>query len=136
VAWTAVQGSYATQAAVEAARAVPVPAAVSSELAAAALLQGITAHYLATTTHPVQPDETALVHAVAGGVGLLLTQVVKVRGGRVIGTTSTEEKAELARGVGADEVIGYEWFAERVRELTGDEGAAFVYELLAGRAAS
>jgi len=128
VAWTAAQGSYATQVVVEAGRAVPVPVAVSSELAAAALLQGITAHYLATTTHPVQPDETALVHAVAGGVGLLLTQVVKLRGGRVIGTTSTEEKAELARGVGADEVIGYEGFAERVRELTGGEGAAVVYD--------
>jgi NADPH2:quinone reductase len=128
VAWTAAQGSYAAQVVVEAARAVPVPAGVSSELAAAALLQGITAHYLATTTHPVQPGETALVHAVAGGVGLLLTQVVKLRGGRVIGTTSSEEKAELARGVGADEVIGYDGFADQVRELTGGEGAAVVYD--------
>jgi len=128
VAWTAAQGSYAEQVLVHAARAVSVPDSVTNELAAAALLQGITAHYLATTTHPVQPGETALVHAVAGGVGLLLAQVVKLRGGRVIGTTSSEEKAELARRMGADEVIGYKRFAERVREITRGEGVAVVYD--------
>jgi NADPH:quinone reductase len=128
VAWTAAQGSYATQVAVEAARSVSIPSAVSSELAAAALLQGITAHFLATSTHPVQPGETALVHAVAGGVGLLLAQVVKLRGARVIGTTSNDEKAGIARSVGVDEVIGYDGFAEEVRKLTGGRGAAVVYD--------
>jgi NADPH:quinone reductase len=128
VAWTGVQGSYAATAAIPAARAVPIPDAVSSEVAAAALLQGITAHYLATTTHAVRQGETALVHAVAGGVGLLLTQVIKLRGGRVIGTSSSDEKAALARRMGADEVIGYDGFAKQVRELTGGEGAAVVYD--------
>jgi NADPH:quinone reductase len=128
VAWTGVQGSYATRVSVPSARAVLVPDAVSSEIAAAALLQGITAHFLAKSTHDVQPGETALVHAVAGGVGLLLTQVIKLRGGRVIGTASSPQKAELARRMGADEVIGYDRFAERVRELTGGQGATVVYD--------
>jgi NADPH:quinone reductase len=128
VGWISAQGSYAEQVVVEAARAVPIPAAVSSELAAAALLQGMTAQYLATTTYPVQPGDTALVHAAAGGVGLLLTQVVELHGGRVIGTTSSEEKAQLARSAGADEVIGYDGFAERVRELTDDVGVPVVYD--------
>ena len=128
VGWSSAQGSYAEQVVVDAAKAVSVPAGVSSELAAAALLQGMTAHYLATSTYPVQPGDAALVHAAAGGVGLLLTQVVKLLGGRVIATTSSEEKAELARGAGADEVIGYDGFAERVRELTGGEGVAVVFD--------
>ncbi|MGH2817248.1 MAG: quinone oxidoreductase family protein [Actinomycetota bacterium] len=128
VAWSAGPGSYAEQVAVEAARAVPVPDGISSELAAAALLQGMTAQYLATSAYPVQPNDEVLVHAAAGGVGLLLTQIVKLRGGHVIGTTSTTDKAQLARGAGADEVIDYEGFAERVRELTGGEGAAVVYD--------
>ena len=104
------------------------PTAIATEVAAAALLQGMTAHYLATSTYPVQPGDTVIVHAAAGGVGLLLTQIVKLRGGRVIATTSSEEKAELARGAGADETIGYEGFAERARELTGGEGVAAVYD--------
>jgi NADPH2:quinone reductase len=128
VAWSAAPGSYAEQVAVDAGRAVPLTDGVSSELAAAALLQGMTAHYLATSTYPVQPGDAVLVHAAAGGVGLLLTQIVKMRGGRVIGTTSSDEKAQLARSEGADEVIGYEAFAERVRELTGGEGVAVVYD--------
>jgi len=128
VAWSAGPGSYAEQVAVEAARAVPVPDGISSQLAAAALLQGMTAQYLATSAYPVQPNDEVLVHAAAGGVGLLLTQIVKLRGGHVIGTTSTTDKAQLARGAGADEVIDYEGFAERVRELTGGEGAAVVYD--------
>jgi NADPH2:quinone reductase len=128
VGWTSAPGSYAEQVVVDAARAVPVPAGLSVELAAAALLQGMTAHYLATSTYPVQPGDAALVHAAAGGVGLLLTQVVKLRGGRVIATTSSEQKSQLARGAGADEVIGYDGFAQRVRELTGGEGAAVVYD--------
>ena len=128
VAWKAAPGSYAERAAVPKREAVPVPEGVSTELAAAALLQGTTAHYLATSTYPVEDGDTVLVHAAAGGVGQLLTQIVKLRGGRVIATTSTEEKAALAREAGADETIGYDGFAERVRELTGGEGAHVVYD--------
>jgi NADPH2:quinone reductase len=128
IAWSDAPGSYAQQVVVRADRAVPVPDGLSSELAAAALLQGMTAHYLATSTYPVPAGDDVLLHAAAGGVGLLLTQIVKQRGGRVIGTTSGEAKAELARSAGADEVIGYEGFANRVRELTGGERAAVVYD--------
>jgi NADPH:quinone reductase len=128
VGWVSAQGSYAEQVVVEAVRAVRVPDGASSELAAAALLQGMTAHYLATTTYPVQAGDDVLVHAAGGGVGLLLTQVVKMRGGRVIATTSSEEKERRARAAGADEVIRYEGFAERVRGLTGGEGVAVVYD--------
>jgi NADPH:quinone reductase len=128
VAWVSAPGSYAELVVVDSARAVPVPAAVSDEHAAAALLQGMTAHYLCSSTYPVKEGDTAVVHAASGGVGLLLTQMVTSRGGRVIGTTSTDEKAELARSAGADEVVGYEGFAARVRELTGGTGAAAVYD--------
>lgn len=128
VAWVSAPGSYAEQVAVDEDRAVPIPDGVSDELAAASLLQGITAHYLATSTHEVEDGENVLVHAAAGGVGLLLTQVVTMRGGRVIATTSSEEKAELARGAGAAEVIGYDGFAERVKELTSGVGVDVVYD--------
>jgi NADPH:quinone reductase len=128
VAWIDAPGSYAEQVVVDAARAVPVPAGVSSELAAAALLQGMTAQYLTTTTYAVMPGDDVLVHAVGGGVGLLLTQVVKMRGGRVIGTTSSSEKQQMARAAGADEVLAYEGFAERARDLTGGDGVAVVYD--------
>jgi NADPH:quinone reductase len=128
VAWMDAQGSYAEQVVVPAVRAVPVPAGVSSELAAAALLQGMTAQYLATTTYRVRPGDDVLLHAVGGGVGLLLTQVVKMRGGRVIGTTSSDEKEQRARTAGAADVIPYEGFAERTRELTGGDGVAVVYD--------
>ena len=128
VAWVAAPGSYAEQVAVDAERAVRVPDAISDDVAAAALLQGITAHYLTTSTHAVQRDENVLVHAAAGGVGLLLTQLITMRGGRVIGTTSTEEKAQLAREAGAAEAIGYGGFSERVAELTGGTGADVVYD--------
>jgi NADPH:quinone reductase len=128
VAWAAAPGSYAEQVVVDAQAAVPLPDGVSAELAAAALLQGMTAHYLAGATYPVQNGDAVLVHAGAGGVGLLLIQIVKRRGGRVIATTSTDEKAELARGAGADEAIGYEGFAERARALTGGDGVAVVYD--------
>ena len=128
VAWSAAPGSYAEQIAVEANLAVPVPDGMSTELAAASLLQGMTAQYLASTTYPVLPDDNVVVHAAAGGVGLLLTQIVAMRGGRVIATTSTDEKAQLARDAGANEVIGYEGFSERVRALTDGEGAAVVYD--------
>jgi NADPH:quinone reductase len=128
VAWNAVPGSYAEQIAAPRDRLVPVPDGVESELAAAALLQGMTAHYLAADSYPIEDGDWVLVHAAAGGVGLLLTQIAGSRGGRVIATTSTEEKAELARGAGADEVIGYDGFAERAREITGGEGVAAVYD--------
>jgi NADPH:quinone reductase len=91
----------------------------------------MTAHYLATSTYPIRQGDTVLVHAAAGGVGLLLTQIAKLRGGRVIGTTSTDEKARLAAEAGADEVIGYDGFAERARELTGGDGVAAVYDGIA-----
>jgi NADPH:quinone reductase len=131
VAWAAAPGSYAERVAVSAANAVKVPDEVSGELAAAAILQGMTAHYLCVSTYPVQEGDDVLVHAAAGGVGLLLTQMVKLRGGRVIAATSSAEKAELARGAGADETIGYDGFAERVRELTGGTGVAVVYDGIA-----
>ena len=93
VAWTGVPGSYAELVAAPASQLVPVPDEVSSEVAAAALLQGMTAHYLAHDSYPIEDGDWVLVHAAAGGVGLLLTQMAKLRGGRVIGTTSTDEKA-------------------------------------------
>ena len=128
VAWSNAPGSYAEQVLVAADAAVTVPDGVATEVAAAVMLQGSTAHYLATSTYPIQSGDSVLVHAAAGGVGLLLTQIAKRRGGRVIATTSTEEKAELARAAGAGETIGYEGFAERARELTGGEGVAAVYD--------
>ena len=128
VVWKAGAGSYAERAAVPTREAVPIPEGVSSELAAAALLQGVTAHYLATSTYAIRAGDVVLVHAAAGGVGLLLTQIVKLRGARVIATTSTEEKAALAREAGADETMGYEGFAERVRELTDGDGVDAVYD--------
>jgi NADPH:quinone reductase len=128
VAWLAAPGSYAEQVVVDAERAVPVPDGVADDVAGAALMQGITAQYLCTSTHSVEPGENVLVHAAAGGVGLLLTQAVAMRGGRVIATTSTDEKAELARGAGASEVIRYDGFAERVKELTDGVGVDVVYD--------
>ncbi|MBM7804347.1 NADPH2:quinone reductase [Geodermatophilus bullaregiensis] len=129
VAWLGVPGSYAARVAAPRAALVPVPDGVGSEVAAAVLLQGCTAQYLAADSHPVAQGEWVVVHSAAGGVGLLLTQLVRDRGGHVLATTSTEEKAELARAAGADEVVvGYDGFAERVRELSGGEGAAAVYD--------
>jgi NADPH2:quinone reductase len=127
VATVAARGAYAERALVDAAKTVPVPAELSAEQAAAVLLQGMTAQYLATATYAIQPGDWAVVHAAAGGVGLLLTQIVKARGGNVLATTSTDEKAELARGAGADEVVRYDEFAARAKELSG-EGAAVVYD--------
>jgi NADPH:quinone reductase len=131
VAWAMVNGAgYAEQVAVPADRCVPVPEGIDDETAAAALLQGLTAQYLTTTTYPVHDDEVALVHAAAGGVGLLLTQVLAARGVRVIGTTSTEAKAALAREAGAAEVIRYdsEDVATAVARLTGGRGVDVVYD--------
>jgi NADPH2:quinone reductase len=128
VAWVAVPGSYAERVAAKRDALVPVPDEVESDVAAAALLQGMTAHYLAFDSYPIEDGDWVVVHAAAGGVGLLLTQLAKVRGGRVIATTSTDEKAALAREAGADEVIGYDGFADRVREISDGEGAAAVYD--------
>jgi NADPH:quinone reductase len=128
VAWAHVDGSYAEQIVAPRDKLVSVPDDVSSEVAAAAILQGMTAHYLAADSYPVAEGDWVLVHAAAGGVGLLLTQLAKLRGGRVIATTSTDAKAKLARDAGADEVIGYEGFAERVNEITGGEGVSAVYD--------
>lgn len=128
VGWNNAQGSYAEQVVVDAERAVPLPEGISTDVAAAVLLQGMTAHYLATSTYPIQQGDAVIVHAAAGGVGLLLTQIAKLRGGRVLATTSSDEKAQLARGAGADEVVGYDEFADRARDFTSAEGVAAVYD--------
>jgi NADPH2:quinone reductase len=128
VAWAGVGGSYAAQAVVPADRAVRVPAGVGAQAAAAVMLQGLTAHYLCVSTYPVQPGDVAVVHAAAGGVGLLLTQMIKRRGGVVIGTTSDGGKQELARGAGADHVTDYAGFGAVVAEVTGGRGAHVVYD--------
>jgi NADPH2:quinone reductase len=122
------QGSFSDFAVVDAAKAVTVPDAVDDETAAACLMQGITAQYLTTDTYPVRSGDTVLVHAAAGGVGLMLTQTVKQRGGRVIGTASSEVKAEVARVAGADVVVGYDDFVEAVRDATDGDGVAVVYD--------
>jgi NADPH:quinone reductase len=130
IAWTDVPGSYAQQVVVPAKSAFPLPDGIDDETAAAAMLQGLTAHYLVTSTYPVKTGDTVLVHAAAGGVGLLLIQVAKARGGKVVGTVSTAEKEELAREAGADEVIRYTEtdFAEEVERITGGAGVAVVYD--------
>lgn len=128
VAWKDALGSYADQVVVPVDEAVPVPDGVPDDIATAILLQGLTAHYLASSTYPVQPGDWVVVHAAAGGVGRLLTQIVKIRGGHVLATTSTREKAELAEQAGADETTTYDDFAERARELTAGEGVACVYD--------
>jgi NADPH2:quinone reductase len=127
VAWSAVPGSYAERVAAKRDQLVALPDGVDTEVAAAAILQGMTAHYLAYDSYPIEPGDWVVVHAAAGGVGLLLTQLAKLRGGQVIATTSTDEKAALARQAGADEVIGYDGFAQRAKEISG-EGAAAVYD--------
>ena len=123
-------GAYAEQAVVPADKVVPVPDGVSAKQAAAVLLQGMTAEYLTSSTYPLGPKDTCLIHAAAGGVGLLFCQVAKATGARVIGTTSTEEKARLAREAGADEVILYTQtdFEAEVKRLTGGRGVDVVYD--------
>jgi NADPH2:quinone reductase len=130
VAYTGVPGAYAEYAVVPAARLVVLPAGVSTRQGAAAMLQGMTAHYLATSTYPLKAGDTCLVHAAAGGVGLLLCQIAKMRGARVIGTVSTDEKAKLAREAGADEVIIYtrQDFEAEVKRLTNNQGLQVVYD--------
>ena len=130
VAWAGVSGSYAEKAAVPAAKLVQLPAGISPRDGAAAMLQGMTAHYLATSTYPLKAGDTCLVHAAAGGVGLLLCQIAKMRGARVIGTAGSEEKTRLARGAGADETIDYakQDFEAEVKRLTGGKGVQVVYD--------
>jgi NADPH2:quinone reductase len=135
VAWTSIPGSYAARVRLPADRAVAVPLGMSTDTAAALMLQGLTAHYLCTSTYPLKKGDTCLVHAAAGGVGLLLVQMAKRRGARVIGTAGTEAKAALARAAGADEVVLYtqEDFLEAVRRLTNGRGVDVVYDSV-GRA--
>jgi NADPH:quinone reductase len=130
VAWTATLGSYAEYAAVPADRLVPIPKGVSDEEAAATMLQGMTAHYLSHSTYPLKKGETALIHAAAGGVGLLLVQMAHNIGARVIATVSTDEKAQLARGAGADDVILYTQsdFEAETKRLTNGKGVDVVYD--------
>ena len=131
VAFAGVPGAYAEQIVAPVERLVPFNVTmVEARVAAAIMLQGMTAHYLTHSTFPLQEGQTALVHAAAGGVGLLLCQMAKMRGATVIGTVSTEEKAELARGAGADEVILYteQDFVEETNRITGGEGVDVVYD--------
>lgn len=130
VAWTGILGSYAEQIAVPADRLVSLSAGMNTKQGAAMMLQGMTAHYLACTTYPLKSGDTCLVHAGAGGVGLLLTQIAKMRGARVITTVSTEEKAKLSREAGADHVVLYtsQDFEEAVKEVTGGKKVQVVYD--------
>ena len=130
VAYTGIRGSYAEYAAVPADRLVLLPPGISEQQAAAAMLQGMTAHYLLYDTYPLKKGETALIHAAAGGVGLLLVQMAKNIGARVIATAGTEEKAKLARAAGADEVILYaqQDFEVETKRLTDGKGVHVIYD--------
>lgn len=130
VAYASVQGSYADYAIAPAWRLIQIPQGVETQQAVAAYLQGLTAHYLAHSTYPLKPGDTAFVHAAGGGTGQLLVQIAKRRGARVIGTASTEEKARLAREAGADEVILYTQadFEVEVKRLTNGQGVDVVYD--------
>jgi NADPH2:quinone reductase len=126
----AMRGSYSSRALVAADRVVKIPDGVSTKVAAAVFLQGLTAHYLTSSTFPLKHGDSCLVHAAAGGVGLLLCQIAKKRGAFVIGTASTQEKLDLAREAGADETINYSTrdFVTEVKRVTGDAGVAVVYD--------
>jgi NADPH:quinone reductase len=126
--WAPGSGSYAEQVALPANHLVPLPNGVDLKIAAAIMLQGMTAHYLCNSTFPVQDGNVAVVHAAAGGVGLLLTQMVKRRGGVVVATTSTTPKAVLAQHAGADHVTSYDEFTEAVKRITGERGADVVFD--------
>jgi NADPH:quinone reductase len=130
VAYTGVIGAYAEYAAVPADRLVHVPDKITDQQAAAAMLQGMTAHYLLNSTYPLKKGETALIHAAAGGVGLLLVQMAKSIGARAIGTVGTEDKAKLAREAGAEEVIVYtqQDFEVETKRLTENKGVHVVYD--------
>jgi NADPH:quinone reductase len=130
VAYTGVIGAYAEYAAVPAARLVLVPHSITDQQAAAAMLQGMTAHYLVHSTYPLKRGETALIHAAAGGVGLLLVQMAKALGAHVVATVGSEEKAKLARKAGADDVIIYtqQDFEAETKRFTGGKGVHVVYD--------
>jgi len=130
VAWCTVQGAYAEQAAVPAKMLVPIPEHLSFEDAAAAMLQGMTAHYLSHSTYPIHKGDDVLIHAGAGGVGGLLTQMAKMLGARVFTTVSSEEKANISKAAGADAVINYttQNFDEEVKKLTDGKGVHVVYD--------
>jgi NADPH2:quinone reductase len=130
VAWTGILGSYAEAIAVPAERLVVLPAGVTTKQGAATMLQGMTAHYLASSTYPLKAGDTCIVHAGAGGVGLLLTQIAKMRGARVITTVSTDDKAKLSRDAGADHVVMYtsQDFEEETRKITSGKGVQVVYD--------
>jgi NADPH2:quinone reductase len=130
VAYTGVAGAYAQYASVPAPKLFVLPAGLTTRQGAAMMLQGMTAHYLACSTYPLKSGDTCLVHAAAGGVGLLLCQIAKMRGARVIGTVSTEEKAKLAREAGADDVILYskQDFEAEVKRITGGKLCQVVYD--------
>jgi len=130
VAYTGITGAYAEYEAVPADRLVRVPAGITDHQAAAAMLQGMTAHYLTHSTYPLRKGDIALIHAAAGGVGLLLVQMAKNLGARVIGTVSTEEKAKLAREAGADDVIFYttQDFEVETKRLTDGKGVHVIYD--------
>lgn len=130
IATASARGAYAEYAVAPADKAIRVPKAISSQHAAAVMLQGITAHYLAKSTYPLRNGDTALIHAAAGGVGQLLVQIAKMCGARVIATTSSEEKAQIAKEIGADEVIIHSRidFAEEVKRLTDGNGVDVVYD--------
>ena len=133
VAWKSVAGSYAEQVVANEDDVVKIPSKVATKTAAAVMLQGLTAHYLVNSTYPIREGDTCLIHAAAGGVGLSLVQMAKMRGARVIGTTSTEEKAALARGAGADDIILYteQNFEAEVQRLTDGQGVEVVYDSVA-----
>ena len=130
VAYSNVLGSYAEYAAVPAEKLVKVPSGINDEQAAAAMLQGMTAHYLVHSTYALKKGETTLIHAAAGGVGLLLVQMAKNIGARVIGTAGTDEKAKLAKDAGADEVIVYtkQDFEAETKRLTANKGVDVIYD--------
>ena len=130
VAWTMILGTYAEYAVVPASRLVTLPARIDFKTAAAAMLQGMTAHYLTHSTYPLGPGDTALVHAAAGGVGALIVQAAKLRGAKVIATVGTDAKADIARSVGADEVIVYtrQDFEAEAKRLTNNRGVDVVYD--------
>jgi len=130
VAWSGTLGSYAEYVAVPEEHLVPIPDSITDEQATAVMVHGLTAHYLVNDAHKLKPGETALVHAAAGGVGLLLVQMARAAGARVIGTASSAEKAQLAREAGADEVIVFtqQDFEPEVKRLTGGKGVDVVYD--------
>lgn len=128
VAWIEAPGSYAEKVVVQANRAVQVPDGVSLENAAAAMIQGLTAHYLTVSTYPVQSGDVVGVHAAAGGAGRLIVEFAKHFGATVVATTSTPEKAEIARAAGADFVVSYDAFLDEVTRVTSGEGLAVVYD--------